>query len=813
MKGTLHIIRWIVVLLVMGGIGGGAYVYSVWTEQEQLLRETVLTQIGQRLPGWDIRLVRARFDWSQRVHLYDFSVHSPNEAEPLLRIPEIVVTIDLKRFRDDQVLSLQEIELLGPQLNVTRMADGRWDFQSRPVPVQSNGVLPDVRIRDGNASIRVEHRDAPAAALALNHLNLEMTSTGLRRFQVQGQLEIDRTGVLNLHGDWGLDSHEWTLSGQMVNVSANRELIEIASRLSPEIQARLLQFDARLRAVFRKNLGGHDPHAAITPAASPVGSPRSLEQQSGRVVGQELQPEKSQLTVPRLGIAGLMDINFRMQKQAEVENAGFQVLVTLKQAQFSHPYIPIPLHDMVGKVYWDGTQLLIRDVFARNGVTRLQVDVSMDKSSTVPGELSLAVQDLVLDQRLYECLPSTWQNFYRSVQPTGMVDVSGRLRFDGVSSWRPEDFVVTAKGCSAVHVRFPYPAQGLRGTIRQVDDSRDLTYELHGKLGPSDVLISGKTRQAGPTAETSVELLARGLPIDERFLAACPEAVQEVLQSLRLKCLTDIQLKLHRPFGQHRPFEQTLVAQLSGGELQSDHFPLRLSQLTGQISYTSQDRVWMFSGLRARNEDAEFEGVGFFSSATKPGELDMTITAKGARFDKQMELALPPALQRLWDALSPGGRCHMMAKLHWTPGAQPVVSVPVLRVIGGSLQLKEFPLPLTDIDARLSYQNGVVKINQLQGRHEEMQVRARGMAEHGPDQWRVRFDELFVDDLVPDRVFRLALPDSLRSAVETLNPRGKLSLSGAVEFRGSWLADSVLTAAWDTKVVFSGGQLFAGLEV
>jgi len=819
MKGLFHIIRWIFVLLAVGGVGGGAYVYSVWSEQEQMLRETILSHIGQRWPGWDVRLVRARFDWNRRVHLYDFSVRSVGETEPLLRIPEIVVTIDLDRFRDDQSLSLREVELLGPQVHLTRLADGQWNFQRPSMLEQSDGVLPDLRIRDGNASIRIEHQDAAPASVELNRVNLELLSTGLRRFQFKGQLAIARAGVLNLSGTWGLDAGAWAVNGQMVDVSANQELVEIASRLSPEMQATLRKFDSRLQALFHKAPAGHASRSSQL-HASPAG--RSVSQDHGAVGsgGYELPPRtldaepRTQPTgVPSLGIAGLMDINFRMHRQTAVQNTEYKVLLTLKQSQFSHPQLPLPLHDIVGKVYWDGTQLLVRDVSARNGVTRLGMDVSIDKSSDDPGELRLQIQDLVLDQRLYECLPPSWQTFYRSLQPTGMVDVAGRLRFDGASAWRPEDFVVTAKGCSAVHDRFPYPIQGIRGAIRQVAGKRDLTYELRGNLGQSEVLISGKTRQAGPQAETTVELVTRGLPIDETFLAACSEPVRNVIRSLRLKCLADIRLSLFRPFGYKQSFEQTLVAELSEGEFQSLHFPLRLSQLAGQISYTSRDQVWLFSDLRARNEDAQFEGVGVFSAATKPGQLDMTITAKGARFDKQLELALPAQLQELWDVLSPGGRCHLLAKLHWIPGKQPVVSLPALRVFGGSLQLKEFPLPLTDIDARLSYDQGVVQIQQLRARHEEMQVRARGLAEHGADQWRVRFDELFVDDLVPDRVFRLALPDGLRSAVEQLNPRGKLSLSGAVEIRGSSLANSVLTSAWNTKVVFSGGQLFAGLDL
>ena len=814
MKGTIHIIRWVAVLLVVSGIGGGAYVYTVWTEQEQLLRETVLSHLQEKLPGWDIGLARARFDWSQRVHLYDFSVQMADHNDPFLRIPEIVVTIDLQRFREDQALSLQDIELLGPQLSVTRLADGRWDLQREPLLGESRGVLPDLQIRDGNVAIRVEHQQAPAATLELSHLNLAMTSTGLRRFQVQGDLQVDHAGALTVNGAWGVDSQDWTLDAQMNNVNANRDLLMLVSKLSPQVQQQLRQVDSRLHSMFRKNLGGHAPRGAESSGAVFVSAPTQLEpSQVDVVTDRQGGAEAENPSLPRLGITGLMDIHFRSQKQPNEAHTRSQVLLTLKQAQFSHPEVPIPLHDMVGNIYWDGRQLLIRDVRARNGVTRLELEVSMDMSSAVPGELTLAVQDLVLDHRFYECLPPTWQKFYRSIQPSGMVDVTGSLRFDGVSSWKPEGFVVTAKGGSAVHERFPYPMQGLRGTIRQVADSRDLIYELRGKLGPSDVSISGQTRQAGPAAETRVEVVAQGLPVDERFLAACPDSVQSVLKSLRLECLADVNLKLYRPFGLQQPFEQTLVAQVAEGALQSRHFPLRLSQLTGQISYTSKDRVWMFSDLRARNEDAEFAGVGFFSAATKPGELDLTITAKGARFDKQLEMALPPGLQQLWDVLSPGGRCHLLAKLHWSPGAQPVVSVPVLRVFDGSLRLREFPLPLTDIDARLSYQNGVVQIKQMQGRHEEMQVRIRGVAEHRADQWRVRFEELFVDDLVPDRVFRLALPDALRAPVESLNPRGKLSLSGALELRGSALAGSALTAAWDTKIVFSGGQLFAGLDL
>ena len=80
-------------------------------------------------------------------------------------------------------------------------------------------------------------------------------------------------------------------------------------------------------------------------------------------------------------------------------------------------------------------------------------------------------------------------------------------------------------------------------------------------------------------------------------------------------------------------------------------------------------------------------------------------------------------------------------------------------------------------------------------------------------EWLVHLQPLRVEDLNPDQTLRRALPAVVRSTMNTLNPRGKVTLDGMLELRGTRRPTDPVTAAWNFTTIASGATLSTGVEL
>jgi hypothetical protein len=80
-------------------------------------------------------------------------------------------------------------------------------------------------------------------------------------------------------------------------------------------------------------------------------------------------------------------------------------------------------------------------------------------------------------------------------------------------------------------------------------------------------------------------------------------------------------------------------------------------------------------------------------------------------------------------------------------------------------------------------------------------------------EWRIHLQRLRVEGLNPDQTLRRALPAVVRTTVNALNPRGKVSLDGMLELRGTRRSTDPVTAAWNVITIASGATISTGVEL
>ncbi|MCH7987803.1 MAG: hypothetical protein IID46_01495 [Planctomycetes bacterium] len=164
------VLRWMLMLILLGGISGAGYAYWLWNQSDEMLREIILEKLTKLAPGWDIDIERARFDMSRRIHIYNLTMKAKEHSSPILTLPEAVITVDRDKLTQQQQVLIHKIRLLNPSLDLVRDSAGHWNWQDLPkLPEPDKTVsLPEFEIQKGNVRIRFEHGGhEPTATMTL----------------------------------------------------------------------------------------------------------------------------------------------------------------------------------------------------------------------------------------------------------------------------------------------------------------------------------------------------------------------------------------------------------------------------------------------------------------------------------------------------------------------------------------------------------------------------------------------------------------------------------------------------------------------
>ncbi|MFM7163124.1 MAG: hypothetical protein ACKO3P_22465, partial [Planctomycetaceae bacterium] len=115
----------LLLMLVAGTAVGGSYAYYIWYHSDELLRSQLLQRTSRLLPGWQITVARARFDFQGRIHAHGVRIGVGESDARLLEADEVIVTIDEGRIVDENP-RIRRIELHRPRLWLHRDAEGTW---------------------------------------------------------------------------------------------------------------------------------------------------------------------------------------------------------------------------------------------------------------------------------------------------------------------------------------------------------------------------------------------------------------------------------------------------------------------------------------------------------------------------------------------------------------------------------------------------------------------------------------------------------------------------------------------------------------
>lgn len=784
--------QWCLLILISLVITGGSYGYYLWMRSDDMIKAGILEKIENHVPGLMIDIDRAQFDFRRRVRIEGCRVQVVNHPDTVIDLPEVVVTLNQEKMARQQLIDIQKIVLNRPQLVLVRMADGTWNWEGLPTPIQSDNPLPELVIERGSLSLKFEHgpQNVPTA-ITLQNLDLRLIPSGTSRYEIEGHTSIPQAGKLEIAGYWDLESKLGSVTGKWSQLEFGPNLVRLATGVSPELQARLHKAFPTLQMQPDQKTGMYD-----------------------------------------LGVSAQMDIQFSIARLKREQSPQFQVLTHLREGKFKHPLLPFPLRNIVGKVLVDNAGLQVQNLQAFNGETSFSVGgeyyflkryseagVPLDQSS-----FTFQTRHLPLDERLRSRLTGGLARTYDTLRPSGNMDLEVRLTHPGTGKWRIQDLKLAVNDGAAVPVQFPYRVDHIKGGLTQRDPDI-LELEFVGMAGDRQVTARGFVEHPGPASKMEIFVKSYGVPIDASLRAACPDGIKTVLDELELQGKANAIVKLTRAPALHQPIQVDLLAEMKpgeGGALQYRQFPYRVTDLNGVVSYTSNTGRVSFSKLQGMHGNAQLSAQGTYDRFANDGKLELRVSAENAVCDSNLRLALPDSLQKLWGDLSPTGRLtRLTTDIVWEKGKEVRIRIPEAHLRDGSLNLKDFPYPIDDLSLKCNYRvdsqtgNHIMLLKEITGKHDETRVSiGDAFAEITPrGDWRFNMQNLNVDDLTADRAFQSALPEAMGSALNVLNIQRPISASGSIEFRGSQQPGTAVTAAWQLDTYLAENSVATGVDV
>ena len=544
---------------------------------------------------------------------------------------------------------------------------------------------------------------------------------------------------------------------------------------------------------------------------------------SQRLVGQlpiKLQQYLSQVT----GFSGDLDASF--EARSDQGNLTYSAKATISDGRLMHPQVPYPLESLSGDVFCTNGLIQLRNVRAASGQTNVRFACDM-KGLTVGSPLTakLSVNDLSLDQRLYQAMPSQFQDVWRKLGVSGLVDAEASIGFDG-KHWTPE-VIVRARNAGLESDFFPYPVRNISGVFVYANDAI-VAEKLTGTAGGQTLNGALTLKRAQPRWLMDLKLAANGpIAIDESLLKALtprgsPESnLQKFIQSLHPSGTVHLkQGRFQRLAHQPDTVSRSLELTFSECAIKYDGFRYPIDDVQGAA--TVDNDIILLKDFRGRNDGAWIKGEGICQSRNGNLEsMDLSFLGYDVSLDEELQRALPMSVRGLWDQLQPSGVLDQVAMKVIRKNSQAPLDmrVEITEVRdsearpGGAVSIKPVSLPyqVNDVACNVVYLPGHVEIHSFSGSHEASRLQTKGeFSLHTDGTWDGLLTWLELTRLHVDQSLLSCLPPYLKDPLVKLDFRGPVSITGTTLVSSAPTPADSLVREWDLDLQVEDGRLGGG---
>lgn len=495
--------------------------------------------------------------------------------------------------------------------------------------------------------------------------------------------------------------------------------------------------------------------------------------------------------------------------------------VELREGSWSDPRIPGMIERIQGSVIASPPGIRIDRLIAyyENG----SVSASMSRNgwaSDSPIHVSATLKNFNLHEGLAGLLPASMQRSWKRYQPSGTLDASVKLDFDGLK-WTPE-IHANSRSMNFVFEEFPYPVTQVRGKIDFKD--RLLDIDLLAQAGRSRIAIVGSVLDPGPNSSGPVRVRSLD-PVywDSTFesaLEVAQEDVCNVARSFNLQGGANVDFTIVTHSDPNIKPDKSLRMDIIDASVRYNRFAYPISKINGQIQW--KDGVVTIEQLQGYNDSGHIVCRGTWQEVygDKRGNLNLSFACKDVPLDDELKSALPESAQEGWNQLRPRGSIdHMDISLHW-PNQEGKVDLWVnaqkwerTRNLSGraiSVEPVGFPYVLDEVVGGVEFRDGQISLRQLTARHGDLRVSTDGSCYFPEDRrWQIRFENMRIENIAIDRDLLLAVPEKLERSLQQLQIGPLLHADGTVVLSNP-NPGRPIQMNWDMIVHMAGGQIRRG---
>lgn len=762
------LIRWLLIAALVCAAVIVVGRHFIATQLDTQIRAQVEQLLAARYPELSVRVRSAQRLVGRGIELRGVSIVSRNEASgyrELVYIDEVQLACqtDLADLMAGQPY-VRRLTIRRMKIRATRHQDGSWNIARLFALPQTGSTIPEIVIDNSTIELR----------------DLSKPTTGtwaLRDITVQAVPGVRDDGIRFIK-----------LTGSM--------------------------------------LGDHFKRVAITGWVDPVGGGLSVK---GTVDG--LEASSRMLDALPNDVAGYLTFLQTLRARAHLafqvsrhpdQKTPIQWTVQgpITEGRIDDPRLPYPLTGVAAEVYCDNQRLELRNVTARSGSSQLALSCRCDNflSSTPQLRVAAAVQQLSLDRQLFQVLPASMQAEWQKFDPSGTIDASLTLTYDG-THLQPE-LHLTCRDVEFSYHKFPYRMRHGQGVIDFVNDTVSAS-QFTAQAGAQTVYFSGRFTHPGPAAIGKVTVRSAGpLPVDENLIAAMQPSGQKAVRALHpTGTITVTRAEFERRAND--PVSHSLLeVEMHDCTIEYDRFPYPIQKITGTVF--ARDRYWTFEKLRGYHDGAYIQARGQWAPADE-GKQGGELTFNFQCYDVPMDDALRHAVGKMnsgaehfWASVRPRGTVdHLSATVYhdartektslevsaekWPPGQN---------LDGRSISVHPtwLPLRMEDVTGSIWFADGRFELRNLKATHgpASLQMNGHGSASRdGP--WDVTLDRVTVDRVHMDDELIEALPGPMRPALRSLKLRGAMGLDGSIWFRGG--EGLALTSGWDIGIDIENGAM------
>jgi len=373
--------------------------------------------------------------------------------------------------------------------------------------------------------------------------------------------------------------------------------------------------------------------------------------------------------------SGAADLKVEVRRLPK-EGARLDVVVwaNLLGCNVRYEGFPYGITDATGPVVIRRGRTEIQGVRGRHGKAEITLSGEVASRPKGPAQFDLEVsgRDVLLDEDLEAALPERERKTLRAFHLSGRADIEGRVRRGPETEGRLDySLVIGLKGARMIYEVFPFLVENVTGRLHLTPESCRID-SLVGTNSGARLEARGWVEQRADDYALDVEIRGTDVQLDEQLRAALGPQVRSAWSHLAPSGRADVKAHLTKAPGRDERLNHHVWVTARKAQVRLSLFPFPLVDVSGELEFEGSDV--RLHAVRARNGPTWFFINGTIVYGESGPETDLSIEARDLHLEGPIRRALPEALARVFEALTPTGRVDLKLKRLLYRGTGPETS-------------------------------------------------------------------------------------------------------------------------------------------